>query len=145
MAVWIVPVIALACGIFGAIFTRMIDDFMDYGHVLGWIRKNRAWKIVMRSQDEELMEEWRKITGSTDFHERTEMATQIYWKVATIEGRFTGIICPICMGFKITGIVGFGICLFTRAFIYPLGYWDILAILFLANPIAHYLIIKIYK
>jgi len=142
---WIIAVITIVSAITGALATQMIDSAMDYGHLLGFIRKGMADRIVKKTQNKELEEEWSRIKSIDHFPDRIEKSVEFYWALATYGKSFTGWICAMCLGFRVTTIIVVLLSIYVMNYVTPLALVDVLLIECLSVPIANFLITKIYR
>jgi hypothetical protein len=71
-----------------------LDNAMNYGKALGFIRYQVACLIGSRQKLEELRQ-------NTDFAERTQKISDYYWYLATKKQWFTLLLCRDCLLFWI--------------------------------------------
>lgn len=142
---YFIGLIAIVSAIIGPLATRMIDHAMDYGHLLGFIRKGMANRIVKRSGEPELDKKWRTIQAINYFPDRLDKANEFYFTLATKSKWFVGWICPVCLGFRITSLVVIFISLFVNFYVINLTFPEGVVAYVLAIPISNFITLKLYQ
>lgn len=103
--------ICAGLGFLTACTARFLDNLMDYGHIFGHVRYNRAIRHASGRAD--LIQALKAVQVIQDFRARLNEADDVYWHVAAHSKWFTPWVCVVCMATRIAMLsAAAGSCLF---------------------------------
>jgi len=128
--------IALAIG-------RMIDNFLDYGHIWGDYRLALAKEGAKRlNRMEYFVNRLRKLLKIEDFGKRLDAFNAFYWEFAKDDKRFMKWVCPICLITRVSLFITFFAAAVFTTMTYG-DYWQMTVLfIFLTPGFTHYLASK---
>lgn len=86
-------------GLFSAVLSDMVDDWMQYGKILHWLRR---WRVTRTMKRQGFTDD--NISGMFDFgtfDDRHNQFVAMQWEMATVDFWLTGWICTVCMAIRI--------------------------------------------
>lgn len=87
--------------------TFTIDQFMHYGHILGFVRENHAKYVVATSEDPVLQSLKDDIDEAANWVDKIDAANDLYWGIAANDRKMKLLICPVCLGTRISFLTCF--------------------------------------
>lgn len=87
--------LSVLLGVIASGIARTIDDWMDYGNILGFVRYWIFWAIATPG---ELVSMYaaKEVPG---FQERTQAMSEVYWTIAYRVTAVKVLICTVCLSF----------------------------------------------
>ena len=129
---WIVGGVII--GFLSATTAKMLDSWMDYGHILGGVRLWAAKKAVKQSGDEELGKSLQATLDeleNVNFIERIQQMDCVYWKIAAKNFWFTTWVCIQCMAQRMNFILFTSVAV--AVLIYDLSLWYYIILLWVSS------------